>query len=330
MSITRRAEITLHQLRIFWSIAHSDTLTSAAKQLGMAQPSMSQQLSRLEAIVGTRLFERRSNEMVLTAAGTYLLPRAEHVLRSVDALEEGLGQYRNGSRMTVRIAGITSMLRALLPEAITQTQRSHSGIDFDIQDCAPSDILDLLHSRRVRVGLLAANSVAADALDFHQVPLMDDPLLLAVPEALSLDGITDPKSELASEAYALLNRTIQFTFGTSHGKRVEALYERILPDHHVFTLCRSFEIALGLVEAGAGICLAPALAVQPDLARRRGIRFYRIDELPRRLVALVASQDHHQAPYDALLDGLQQAARSIEGPEIRPLPPFLLSDPDER
>ena len=67
------AEITLHQLRIFWAVAHSDTLTKAAKQLGLAQPSLSQQLSKLEATAGTLLFHRRSNEMTLTEAGTYLL-----------------------------------------------------------------------------------------------------------------------------------------------------------------------------------------------------------------------------------------------------------------
>ena len=46
----KRAEVTIHQLRVFWAIAHSDTLTKAAKQLGLAQPSLSQQLSKLEQL----------------------------------------------------------------------------------------------------------------------------------------------------------------------------------------------------------------------------------------------------------------------------------------
>jgi len=66
----RRAEITLHQLRIFWAVAHSETLTRAAKHLGLAQPSLSQQLAKLEATAGTRLFRRHATEMTLTEAGT--------------------------------------------------------------------------------------------------------------------------------------------------------------------------------------------------------------------------------------------------------------------
>ena len=56
----RAGHLTLHQLRIFWAVARSETLTKAAKQLGLAQPSLSQQLSKLEANVGTLLFHRRS------------------------------------------------------------------------------------------------------------------------------------------------------------------------------------------------------------------------------------------------------------------------------
>ena len=52
-----RSEMTLHQLRIFWAVAHAETLTKAAKQLGLTQPSLSQQLSKLETTVGARLFD---------------------------------------------------------------------------------------------------------------------------------------------------------------------------------------------------------------------------------------------------------------------------------
>src|ERR1700760_781998 len=114
----KRAEVTVHQLRVFWAIAHSDTLTKAAKQLGLAQPSLSQQLSKLEQTIGAQLFHRRAGEMMLTEAGNYLLPRAEHVLRGMRELEDGLSQYSSGKRVTVRLAGINSVLRVILPRAI--------------------------------------------------------------------------------------------------------------------------------------------------------------------------------------------------------------------
>lgn len=319
----KRGEITLHQLRIFWAVAHSETLTKAAKQLGLAQPSLSQQLSKLEGIAGIKLFHRRSSEMELTEAGSYLLPKAEQVLRSVQDLEEGLQPFSGGHKVTVRLAGISSMLRLLLPQAIAETQRQFPEVDFDIQDSAPNDILELLYGRRVNLGLLAANSVAQVGVGFLQVPLIDDPYVLAVPEHLSLDGITDPRTQLSAEGLDLLGRSIQFNFGTQHSKRVEQWYADILPEGRVVAQCRSFEVAIGLVRAGSGVCLTPALSSLMGSELPSGIRLYRVAVQTRHLVALVPSQYRRQQPYGTLIDELQKAATAFQLPEMRPMPPFL-------
>ncbi|WP_084646060.1 LysR family transcriptional regulator [Devosia insulae] len=318
----RRPEITLHQLRIFWAVAHSETLTRAAKQLGLAQPSLSQQLSKLETTVGTRLFRRHSNEMTLTEAGTYLLPRAEQILRNMQDLEDGLGQFSGGHRVTVRLAGINSVLRVVLPAALASTQAKFPDIDFDIQESAPADILEMLYGRRVNVGLLAANSVAEASVGFQQIPIIEDPYVLVVPETLSLDDITDPR-QLAPPDWAMLNRSIQFIFGTQHAKRVADWYDQMLPEHRVVAQCRSFEVAIGLVRAGSGICLAPTLSTVSGSASLDGVRLYRINADTRRIVALVASQYRGQEPYASLIDALQAAGEALALPGIRPTPPFL-------
>lgn len=322
----RRPEITLHQLRIFWAVAHSATLTRAAKQLGLAQPSLSQQLSKLESTVGTRLFRRHSNEMTLTEAGTYLLPKAEQILRNMQDLEDGLGQFSGGHRVTVRLAGINSVLRVVLPAALAQTQAKFPDIDFDIQESAPADILEMLYSRRVNVGLLAANSVAEASVGFLQIPVIEDPYVLVVPERLNLDDITDP-CELAPADWAVLHRSIQFIFGTHHAKRVADWYDQMLPEHRVVAQCRSFEVAIGLVRAGSGICLAPALSTVSGSTSLDSVRLYRISTDARRIVALVASQYRRQEPYATLIDTLQAAGEAVALPGIRPTPPFLDGTP---
>ncbi|HVW91613.1 MAG TPA: LysR family transcriptional regulator [Devosia sp.] len=318
----RRAEITLHQLRIFWAIARAETLTAAAKRLGMAQPSMSQQLSKLETTIGARLFHRRSNELVLTEAGEYLLPRAEHLLRTMNELEEGLHEYGAGQRTTLRLAGINSVLRVLLPRAMNAVQARFPGAEFDIQEGAPNDILNMLYGRSINVGLLAANSVAEAGVGFLQVPIMEDPYVLVVPAALDLDGVADP-ADLDAGSRAILNSAVQFAFGTQHARRVEDWFASVLPRHRIVAQCRSFEVAVGLARAGAGVCLAPALSTLSDGAALDGIRLYAVNEPPRRLVALVASQYRRQEPYAGLIEALQAAGAAQSLPEIRPTPPFL-------
>lgn len=321
--VGKRPDVTLHQLRIFWAVAHSETLTKAAKQLGLAQPSLSQQLSKLEATLASKLFHRRSNEMVITEAGKFLLPRAETVLRNMQDLEEGLQRFSGGHRATVRIAGITSVLRVLLPRAITQTQEDYPDVDFDIQEAAPNDILELLYGRRVNIGLLAANSIAEAGVGFLQIPLIDDPYVLVVPEFIDLAGISNPRTQLPPLALDVLGRSIQFNFGTQHTKRVEDWYTQMLPLNRIVAQCRSFEVAIGLVRAGTGVCLAPAVSTLMGGGPPVGVRLYKVNVPPRRLIALVPSQYRRQVPYSGLLDTLQDACDRFEPPAMLPTPPFL-------
>ncbi len=319
----RKPEITLHQLRVFWAVAHSETLTRAAKHLGLAQPSLSQQLSKLEATVGAQLFHRRSNEMVLTQAGMYLRPKAEQVLRHIQDLEDGLQTFGAGGRTTIRLAGINSMLRVLLPPAISATQEKFPEVDFDIEEAAPGEILELLYGRRVNIGLLAANSVAPASVGFQQVPLLDDPYVLVVPEHLSLDGITDPERDLSPPDLALLRRAVQFSFGTSHSQRVEEWYAQMLPGGKTIAQCRSFEVAISLVAQGAGVCLAPLLSTLTSAGGQvEGVRRYAVDLPPRQLVALVPSQYRRSDPYRGFLASLA-GAKLPTASLVSPTPAFL-------
>ncbi len=319
----RNGEITFHRLRIFWAVANAETMTSASKQLGLTQPSLSQQISTLESIVGTPLFERRSNQMLLTDAGKFLLQKAENVLRGMQELEDGVTEFSEGGRVTIRVAGINSLLRLLLPPAAASLRPGDVEIEYDIHEAAPADVLDMLYGRRANVGLLASNSVAASGAGFTQVPLMEDPYVLAVPEAVNLDGIADPGRELKAADAALLDRSIRFSFGTKHTQRVQQWYDDVLPGNRPVAHTRSYDTALGLVRAGMGVCLAPALSCVADGAPFAGIRFYLVGLQPRRIVAMVPSQYRKLRPYAEFLDALQAQGRQKMLPPLHDTPPFL-------
>src|SRR5437773_7560855 len=140
--------MTLHQLRIFLAVAQSATLTRASKQLGLAQPSLSQQLARLEETVGTRLFERGRNRMEPTDAGRLLLRHAQSILKEIDEAEAGLREFAAGKRAVVRIAGINSVIKALVPDALERCGGSRAGLEVDIHEAAPGEVLEMLYARQ--------------------------------------------------------------------------------------------------------------------------------------------------------------------------------------
>ncbi len=316
-------EVTLRRLRIFWAVAHSATLTRAAKLLNVSQPTLSQQLTAFEAAIGTALFERRSNRMVLTEAGDMLLRKAEQVLRSAQELEDSLPSASNPARQTLRIAGVASVMRVMLPPAMQHLTAIAPEVDFDIHESAPAEIIDMLYARRVNIGLMAANSVAEVSAGFQQIPMMEDPFVLAVPDSLELSKVADPGRELSGEQVQTLTNTIQFVFGTQHSSRIQDWFDVVLPKNRLAMRVRSFELALDVVAAGYGVCVVPALTALVGGQVRHGIRLYDINLEARRIVAMVPSQYLRVAPHGAFLAALQTVGKSIALPRIDPMPPFI-------
>lgn len=318
----RTPELTLHQLRVVWAVAHAETVSRAAKQLGLSQPSLSQQIAKLEASIGHKVFERRAARMTLTEIGTFLVERAEQVMREMQELEDGLSAFAGGSR-TIGIAGISSPVRVLLPHALRRFHEAHPDVSFDVHENSPGDVLAMLYARRANIGIIAASSVAPASMGFVQVPLLDDPYVLVVPESLKLDGVKSI-DKLDPDKRAILNSAILFVYGTQHQKRIEGWYDDALPDHRVVAQCRSFEVAVSMVRAGLGVCLAPALSCFSEDGVLGGIRLYEVDlGIPRPLIALVPSQYRHLSPYSALIDTMRKAAQEQVRPKVGPVPPFL-------
>jgi DNA-binding transcriptional LysR family regulator len=86
--------LELRHLRYFAAVAEAGTFTRAAERLFIAQPTLSQQIGRLEQIVGTPLLVRGRDGVRLTAAGTVLLEAARDVLSAVD---HGVAQTRQAA-----------------------------------------------------------------------------------------------------------------------------------------------------------------------------------------------------------------------------------------
>jgi DNA-binding transcriptional LysR family regulator len=313
--------MTLHQLRIFLAVAQSATLTRASKQLGLAQPSLSQQLARLEESVGTRLFDRTRNRMELTDAGRVLLRHAQGILKEVNEAEAGLREFAAGKRSIIRIAGLNSVVKALLPDALKRCGGPRSGLEVDIHEAAPGEVLEMLYSRQADIGLIAADSVAQSSIGFRQVPIVEDPYVFAVPKAVRLATIKSIDAAPENAAH-VLNSCIQFNFGTQHTLRVQQWYQRVLPAHRIVAHCRTYDVALELVRAGFGVCLVPALTAL-QVGSLDGIELYATDHGDRRTVAIIADQYLRLEPYKGLVEALQAAGRDLALPAILPMPKVI-------
>jgi len=322
--------ITLRKLQTFWAVAHSGSMTRAAKLLGVSQPSLSQQLGSLESALGARLFVRRSNQLELTENGAALLGKAEQVLRSLQELEDGFGAGSQMLRHTVRMASVSSVARELLPSVLRELTEEVASVDYDLHESGPTEILELLYARRVSLGLLAANSVAEVSAGFQQVQVMADAYVLIVPDRLDLAQVRNPARDLEPDACAILNRSIQFVFGNQHSRRVQEWFDRVLPGNRLIARARSFELAAELVRGGVGVSIVPLLSVVQGGQLQKGIRVYTVDIEPRRIVAMLPAQYLRQEPYSRLIALLRDHGSRFVLPTPEKMPPFLAENAEVR
>lgn len=314
---------TLRQLAVFQALVHAGSMTRAAKQLGVSQPALSQQLAKLEKSLGVKLFERAGNELRLTEAGRVLARKAEEILTAGDELEAAMRAFAEGRRARVAVGALASAARMLLPRALELARREIPELAVDVHELAPGEMIDQLYARTLHIAVLAESSVARDHLTFARRDLCADGYVLAVPPDLDLDAVRHPERDLPPERLAMLRRVIEFNFGTPHRQRVLEWYRRHVGRVETVACVRQYETALALVEAGHGTALVPLGAAANRERPLFDVRLYAVPEMERRLVALFPSQYGRLRPWSVLLDALQEAGRTLRLPPARLPPPFL-------
>lgn len=317
------ADISVRKIQVFWAVARAGSMTRAARMLEVTQPTLSQQLSALEASLGNALFTRSGGSMELTEFGVGFLRHAEDVLRAVQELEDMIADQGRGQQQTIRIGGLPSAMRALVPPMMRDIRAAHPAVDIDTHEGAPGEILEMLYARRIGIALLAAGSVGELPAGLTRVPLLTDDNVLVVPAHLDLGAVQDPGRDLSPADLEVLRNLIQFVFGSPHALRQQQWFDRIVPGNRTVGRSRSFDMAVEMVRSGLGVCLAPALSVAPATLSTEGVRLYRVDLPPREILAVVPAQNLHQEPTREVLAGLQRAAAALSHADLAPEPPFI-------
>ena len=311
--------ITLNQLRVFWAVAHSDSLTRAAKQLGVTQPALSQQLAKLENALGGQLFDRVNNQLVLSDAGRFLLRKAETVLAEIDEAEAGPRRLQHGPQA----AGSrwAPWPRSRAPSCRTPTAWPWSSFPTSSSTCTswpPPRRWSSSTAATCRWRCSRRSRWPRTGISFSRIDLASDPYVFAVPRGLDLGCVTDPERDLTAEQRRVLNRTIQFNFGNLHNQRVDEWYRRVLPRHQVAAWCRTYESALAMVQAGLGVALVPQLCTQLGGKAAYDVDLHAVPEMDRPIVALIPPQYRRAQPFAAFLECLKRAAAGSGSAARRP------------
>jgi DNA-binding transcriptional LysR family regulator len=301
--------ITLRHLEILRAVAGNRSLTLAAKELGLSQPSLSQQLSKLEGDLGQRLVDRSTKGLHLTDAGCFLLGKAEPILSMVEEAEIGLGLFERGMRGQLTIGALPSLARSFITPTSIELRRRFPEIQLNVVELSPEAILRQLQSRRVQIALISSALFADKTLHFTKVELSNDAYVLAVPK--SMNGSNGPPRR----------SVILVDLGDAHKELVSSWYRHILPDYKEVARCRTHEMALSMVEAGLGMAIVPMLSTQLNGRTVFDIDLFELPLEPRKIWAILPSQYRYTQPHVRVLEILRLVGkqRLDETPELASL-----------
>jgi DNA-binding transcriptional LysR family regulator len=145
---------TLQQLVYFLAAVEHRSFAAAASALYIAQPSLSDQVRRLESTLGVTLFTRTNRQLQPTDAGRMLVPWAEKVLRDVDDLTSAVRDVRELAGGTVSFGTFSSAHLYLLPALTAEFGRRHPDVSIRVQGLNSSEVADAVRDGALEAGLV--------------------------------------------------------------------------------------------------------------------------------------------------------------------------------
>src|SRR5215510_6164017 len=124
----------MNQLRYVVAVARTGNFSRAAEQCHVSQPSLSQQIQKLENELGERLFDRMKREARLTAHGEAFLRHAVRILEEVDAAKREATDAKNLLQGTVTVGVLPTIAPYLLPSVIAAFTECHPGVEIVVQE----------------------------------------------------------------------------------------------------------------------------------------------------------------------------------------------------
>jgi DNA-binding transcriptional LysR family regulator len=254
------SEFTVLGLRVVREAARHGSFSVAAERLGYTQSAVSRQIALMEQAAGQALFERHARGVRPTNAGWVVLRHADTVLAELQAVQHDLRELHPGSAVRLRVGAFSTATAALVPRAVAALAERAPQLRVPLREGVSPGLLTSVARGRLDVAVVVRPTVAVPGVAL--APLLDDPLLVALPPAHPLAGRASvTPDELRAERW--------IAGSTEPGSTLLGAWADASWQPEIAFVARDWVAKLGLVAAGLGITVVPGLAVPalpPSLA----------------------------------------------------------------
>jgi LysR family transcriptional regulator, hydrogen peroxide-inducible genes activator len=244
----------IHQLRYFVAVADERSFSRAAAKVRVAQPSLSQQIRKLEAEVGQPLFDRLPRSVVLTEAGRCFIDYARQILASIGDARRCVDELKGEIAGNLAVGAIPTIAPYVLPELVVTFQKHYPQVTLEIVEDVTEGI-----TRRIEAGELdvAVASTCQQSPTRRRESLGSEPLLALVPEGhpLAKKDLIE-FDDLKSQRFLLLHEMHCLSQQVNHLLEARRLRPEIaLAGSQLSTIAN-------MVAASIGVSIVPQMMVK--------------------------------------------------------------------
>jgi len=284
----------MQQIRYVVAVARTGNFSRAAEQCHVAQPSLSQQIQKLEDELGERLFDRMNREVKLTPHGESFLHRAIRIMEEVDSAKREAGEARDLLRGTLTIGVLPTIAPYVLPEVMAEFVEKFPGVKIVVEEDTTARLLKLLHEYEIDFAV-ASQPIRGEEMEVRE--LFSEELLLAVPPGHPL-----ARKRTVTAASLKNERLIVMKDGHCLGDQVLGFCDRRDVKPRISFRSSQIETIQALVASGLGISLIPSMAAREH---RKDLPQYRSFQSPKPSRKIVAVWPKQRPPRRAAAEFLK-------------------------
>jgi DNA-binding transcriptional LysR family regulator len=254
--------MNFRHVEVFFAVMTCGTVTEAARQLGVSQPSVTTTIQQAEARLGIRLFQRESGRLVPTQAARVLFQEAERAHDALASFRALARRLQTGQGGHLRIAAVPSISLELMPDAIARFQQLHSGFNYWVSTLNTEEILQQLDSRAGTFNLGFSFGHLDDS-GFTTQPIGEADLMAVYPASWEIpaEGAVDLR-ELVDLPY------ISGFDSTPAGQMCRNLFVDAGVEPRVVASIHTHHLAGRLVQRGVGYAILDSVTLRALLHER--------------------------------------------------------------
>src|SRR5882762_5149075 len=274
--------IDLARLHLLRELAHRGTMTAVATAFGLTSSAVSQQLATMEREARVALLERVGRRVRLTAEGARLVAHAETILQAVEAAELDLRAAGEKPKGELEIACFSTFAKVHLIPAVMRARHRFPDVQVILHELESPDAIEAVRDGRCHLAVTFAYNLVprVDAAGLASQPLMEEPVLLALPKSWRAERDPIDLQRLAQEDWIVGSRQTDDRLLAERACAVAGFAPRIT--HTV----DDYDLLLRMVSAGLGVGFVPELGLRFPSAEAVAVRTPAGAPLSRRVHAL--------------------------------------------